>query len=216
MSKFFYRQDRDKAVKEMAANLVKALEQEIEFDKTIEKACGKPEHSAKFKRCVQHVKAKGGKYDPYAVCTVTVGKSDVNDDNLLQKADEVVSEMEKKVDASADLNKADTDILGHARSGKKIHMSPDHSEHKDFSAGDHLDAMAFHSNKKRHHLYRAIEQKDKKDRDEELAKADKHEAGRKHHLDQIDKKGGWSNEALTYEWWKARRHANGYLDLVEQ
>lgn len=30
-------------------------------------------HSEKWHRCIEHVKAKGGGYDPYAVCTFSIG-----------------------------------------------------------------------------------------------------------------------------------------------
>jgi hypothetical protein len=33
-------------------------------------------HSEKWHRCIQHVKAKGKGYDPYAVCTFSIGYKD--------------------------------------------------------------------------------------------------------------------------------------------
>lgn len=36
-------------------------------------------HTDKWHRCIEHVKAKGGGYDPYAVCTHAIGyKESVN------------------------------------------------------------------------------------------------------------------------------------------
>ena len=42
-------------------------------------------HTSKYRRCVEHVKKQGGKYNPHAVCMESIGKEEA----LLKKSNSV-------------------------------------------------------------------------------------------------------------------------------
>lgn len=51
---------------------------------------GESTHSAKWDRCVQHIKDKGGNYNAYAVCTAMLGDESfksMNDDDFMKEVD---------------------------------------------------------------------------------------------------------------------------------
>lgn len=84
-------------------------------------------HTDKWHRCIEHVKKRGGGYDPYAVCTSSIGyKGSINPEHRRRRTKEsdpldlelqaIFRESERGLDPGTDLFEAKTQPLFHRTS----------------------------------------------------------------------------------------------------